>query len=61
MSIYEILLIQIHKVIPMCHENNRLTFNKKIFLAKIIDTFTIVFLATSANVIEIKYFGAAEL
>jgi glycerol uptake facilitator-like aquaporin len=53
--------LQICKVIPICHENNRLTSNQKIFLAAIIGAFTIVFLATAPKVIKIKYFGTSEL
>lgn len=46
--------LQICKVISICQENNRLTSNQNIFLAKIIGTFTIVFLATVPKVIEIN-------
>jgi aquaporin Z len=53
--------LQICKVIPICHENNSLTSNQKIFLAEIIGAFTIVFLVTAPKVIKIKYFGTSEL
>lgn len=48
------VILQICNVIAICHENNRLTSNQKIFLAEIIGTFTIVFLATAPKVTEIK-------
>lgn len=53
--------LQICKVIPICHENNRLASNQKIFLAEIIGAFTIVFLATAPKVFATKYFGTSEL